>query len=191
VAYVVKNFPFLETVYNSTRMDVSKRLHWIIRFSAYTSFVVQCILPAYVFQSDIVLRLVYFDLIMNQLVVGLIALGLATYLFHYLEQDICSMLAEEKELVRLDEDVKIKLRRLLPKFRYYKRSLRAQFILSMCTVFPLFIFEYSWSLWKYYIPLIGILGSSLAIIIVSKQIRYAMNKNKKFAKIVTVEQLME
>mmetsp|Transcript_5227 Transcript_5227/g.6177 ORF Transcript_5227/g.6177 Transcript_5227/m.6177 type:complete len:129 (+) Transcript_5227:3-389(+) len=128
---------------------------------------------------------------MNQLVVGLIALGLATYLFHYLEQDICSMLAEEKELVRLDEDVKIKLRRLLPKFRYYKRSLRAQFILSMCTVFPLFIFEYSWSLWKYYIPLIGILGSSLAIIIVSKQIRYAMNKNKKFAKIVTVEQLME
>uniref|UniRef100_A0A7S3UZ76 Uncharacterized protein n=1 Tax=Aplanochytrium stocchinoi TaxID=215587 RepID=A0A7S3UZ76_9STRA len=191
IDYIVKSFPFLETVQlNSHRLRVAQQIRRFSAFCAISNAIVGITLPFFKFQSNVALRLVYYDLAVNFLVLALVQFFAAAYLFRYLENDINIMIRDQKEKVMLDQDIKIKLRRLLPKFTMYKLSLAFGGVGTMTFSLVLFFNNDSFAIMKYMLP-VGIIAAPLSqMLVVRKQIRYAANKSKKFAKVVSMEELL-
>jgi len=113
------------------------------------------------------------------------------YIFGFLHSDIKSILEGKKYETDLDMETTIKLRRLLPVLNGNKHKvLLAQMILAPVWALPL-ASRFGYTIIKYWIPFLQTAWALFTLIVIQNQVRYILNRRKKFAKVVDVKDLLK
>mmetsp|Transcript_22761 Transcript_22761/g.29044 ORF Transcript_22761/g.29044 Transcript_22761/m.29044 type:complete len:333 (+) Transcript_22761:75-1073(+) len=184
---VLNRFPLLEKL-------AEPRFKVINLFSIICYFLAVAILIeglSFPFVSFPVANKLFRHMCAQRLVISAIYTFCIFYIFGFLHSDIKSILEGKKYETDLDMETTIKLRRLLPVLNGNKHKvLLAQMILAPVWALPL-ASRFGYTIIKYWIPFLQTAWALFTLIVIQNQVRYILNRRKKFAKVVDVKDLLK
>uniref|UniRef100_A0A7S3LPS1 Uncharacterized protein n=1 Tax=Aplanochytrium stocchinoi TaxID=215587 RepID=A0A7S3LPS1_9STRA len=191
-AVLVRQFPLLETVAEQ-RMKKSRSIYVALLFGACVSFIAVCSIPFLKNQAAFNTVLLFFGI---QTVDALLLGFLGWYNLGHLNNVISKLLQSHKDKVQfdlepeLDKEILIKIRRLRPKLRRARNHLFVSNCVKAFLTLQVFFWEFSLTLWKYYMPILQTIWMIVTMLTILPQFTYAVNKKKKFAKVVEINDLL-
>mmetsp|Transcript_16547 Transcript_16547/g.18713 ORF Transcript_16547/g.18713 Transcript_16547/m.18713 type:complete len:349 (-) Transcript_16547:156-1202(-) len=189
---LVRHYPLLVTTAEK-RMKRSKRIAVVSFVLATISFFMLCSIP---FLKPDLGRLTFLILIGLQTVDAFLLAFFAWYSLGYLNGLIARLINNKGEFTRfdlepeVDQEVLIKLRRIRPKLKRGQNNIA---ISNLCKVFltsQVLFWDFSATLWKYYLPALQTIWMVVTIVIILPNFTFVVNKKKKFAKVVDVQELL-
>uniref|UniRef100_A0A7S3V0D3 Uncharacterized protein n=1 Tax=Aplanochytrium stocchinoi TaxID=215587 RepID=A0A7S3V0D3_9STRA len=189
VEYLLRKFPLLETKRFTTRF---LRMQFVFRFVVLIACMCAIIGSMFSFfkYQQPTLRVLYTLFALGHTLSSSLTIFSVWYLIGYLRVEISLMIHGKKDLVLLDEDTKIKLRRLLPKLRIIQYGVFVVAGEFLIFFLPTLFSEYFSAYWKYNVPILYGSYNMVAILNVRQQSIIAINKRKKFAKVVEYKDLL-
>mmetsp|Transcript_21828 Transcript_21828/g.27907 ORF Transcript_21828/g.27907 Transcript_21828/m.27907 type:complete len:331 (+) Transcript_21828:268-1260(+) len=188
INYLVKKYPVLEMI-STSRLRRIRQLYIFLIIDGVVVCVLGFALPAVHLQpaSLVIFRVLAFLEGLHFSITVFNAYYFVGFYIGYIEKFV----AQEEMSWTHNADLLVNLRRHLPKLKSTKSAMIWSNVPWVVLVFSTLFWEYGLTLWQYYIPLLHFTWIFAATMQVVNQVRFQLNKNKKFARVVSYTDLVE